>query len=96
MENYVNQNSNKRLYSQRSKVIHRFPNLNEQDFHIDASFDGIRETGFWENGSEISNEWWFRNSDYEINDTNSFLLDQVELLNFPNLFTDSILAQCPK
>ena len=85
MENYVSQLSNKSLYSQRPKVIHRFPNLTQQDFHIDASFDGIRETGFWANGSEISNEWWFRNSDYETNVSNSILLDQVRLLNSLNL-----------
>ena len=71
LENYVTQLSNKRIRPEYSKIINRFPNLTEQDFHIDALFDGILETGFWANGSEISNEWWLRNPD--------FGLDQVKL-----------------
>ena len=53
------------------KISYRYKNLIELDYHINASFDGIRETGFWDNGSEIPNDWWFRNSDFETNYSHS-------------------------
>ena len=83
MENKVSQKSTKILYSHSSinldPLFHDDRNLIDEDYHIDASFDHIRETGFWDDGSEIKSEWWFRNSLNETNVTHSFLVDQVKL-----------------
>ena len=62
--------------------IHRFQNITDSGyFHIDASFDHIRETGFWDDGAEIQSEWWYINSDYGTNysapDSASTIPDQV-------------------
>lgn len=38
-------------------------NVTEVDFHVNASFDYIRETGFWDDGEKINDEWWFKISE---------------------------------
>lgn len=80
--NHLAQHSKQNLLSRNSNIIYRYKNLIELDYHINASFDGIRETGFWDNGSEIPNDWWFRNSDFETNYSHSLLQDQVNYLNY--------------
>ena len=37
-------------------------NVSEVDFHVNASFDYISETGIWDDGEKIHEKWWFRNS----------------------------------
>ena len=37
-------------------------NLSEIDFHIDASLDYLQEIGFWGDGEQINEKWWFKNS----------------------------------
>ena len=44
-------------------------NVTEVDFHVNASFDYIKETGFWDDGEKIDEEWWFKNSE---TDTETF------------------------
>lgn len=53
-------------------------NLSDIDFHIDASLDYLKEIGFWGDGEQINEKWWFKNS---VNKT-KFLFpipDQVEI-----------------
>ena len=62
--------------------IHRFQNITDSGyFHIDASFEHVRETGFWDDGADIQSEWWYINSDYGTNysapDSASTIPDQV-------------------
>lgn len=52
-------------------------NLTEQKFHIDATFDRIRENGFWNDGEQIEKSWWFKNSDFKTNASDSQTPDQV-------------------
>ena len=56
-------------------------NVTEVDFHVNASFDFIDETGIWGDGEKIDDEWWFRNSE---NDTETIYrdeFDQVKILS---------------
>ena len=53
-------------------------NVTEVDFHVNASFDYMKETGFWDDGEKIDEEWWFKNTE---NDTETLfpVNDQVKI-----------------
>ena len=51
-------------------------NVTEVDFHVNASFDYIKETGFWDDGEKIDEEWWFKNTEND-NETIFPTNDQV-------------------
>ena len=58
-------------------------NVTEVDFHVNASFDYIDETGIWGDGEKIDDEWWFRNSKndlvvYKTNDTEFIIRDYFD------------------
>ena len=58
-------------------------NVTEVDFHVNASFDYIDETGIWGDGEKIDDEWWFRNSKndlvvYKTNDTEFIIQDYFD------------------
>ena len=54
--------------------------VTEVDFHVNASFDYMNETGFWDDGERIDAEWWFRKSEND-NETIIPLFDQVKTIS---------------
>ena len=54
-------------------------NVTEVDFHVNASFDYMNETGLWDDGEKIDAEWWFRKSEND-NETMIPLFDQVKTI----------------
>ena len=53
-------------------------NVTEVDFHVNASFDYMNETGFWDDGEKIDAVRWFKKSEND-NETMIPLFDQVKL-----------------
>ena len=53
-------------------------NVSEVDFHVNASFDYINETGIWDDGETIDEKWWFKNSG-NTTETIFHLQDQVKI-----------------
>ena len=56
-------------------------NITEVDFHVNASFDYIVETGIWGDGEKIDDEWWFRNSENDTETVYRDYFDQVKILS---------------
>ena len=56
-------------------------NITEVDFHVNASFDYIDETGIWGDGEKIDDEWWFRNSENDTETIYRDYFDQVKILS---------------
>ena len=54
--------------------------VTEVDFHVNASFDYMNETGLWDDGERIDAEWWFRKSEND-NETIIQLFDQVKTIS---------------
>ena len=75
-------------------------NATDVDFHLNASFDFIKETGFWDDGEKIDEEWWFKNSENQTykNITSDIVYDQViltgmkkcEIINFIAIYRRQI------
>ena len=62
-------------------------NATDVDFHLNASFDFIKETGFWDDGEKIDQEWWFKNYENQTykNITSDIVYDQVILTELKKL-----------